>query len=88
MNALSDLQQPEHVEFICHKFLPGLAEPFSLGEDVGHVSGSTGASLYPLDGQTSEELTCKADQAMHAAKQTGRNRFNYFTQERDAPLCA
>jgi EAL domain-containing protein (putative c-di-GMP-specific phosphodiesterase class I) len=39
--------------------------------------------MYPLDGHTSEELTRKADQAMYAAKQTGKNQFNYFTREMD-----
>lgn len=80
---LCDLQQPEHVEFICQEILLSLAEPFALGEDVGHVSGSIGVSLYPLDGDTSEELTRKADQAMYAVKQTGKNQFNYFTREMD-----
>ena len=80
---LSDLLHQDHVEFICQKILLSLAEPFALGEDVGHVSGSIGVALYPLDGYNSEELTRKADQAMYAAKQTGKNQFNYFTREMD-----
>jgi diguanylate cyclase (GGDEF)-like protein/PAS domain S-box-containing protein len=80
---LTDLVQMDHVEFICQKILLSLTEPFALGEDVGHVSGSIGVALHPLDGQTSEELTRKADQAMYAAKQTGKNQFNYFTREMD-----
>lgn len=80
---LSDLQNLDHVEFLCQKILLSLAEPFALGEEVGHVSGSIGVSLYPLDGQSSDELTRKADQAMYVAKQTGKNQFNYFTREMD-----
>src|SRR5690606_9157703 len=80
---LSELRHLDHVEFICQKILLALAEPFALGEDAGHVSGSIGVALYPLDGQNSEELTRKADQAMYAAKQTGKNQFNYFTREMD-----
>lgn len=80
---LTDLVQIDHVEFICQKILSSLIEPFALGEDVGHVSASIGVAMYPLDGHTGEELTRKADQAMYAAKQTGKNQFNYFTREMD-----
>lgn len=80
---LTDLQQMDHVQFICQKILTSLTEPFALGEDVGHVSGSIGVAMYPLDGHTSDELTRKADQAMYAAKQNGKNQFNYFTREMD-----
>ncbi|MGA8262613.1 MAG: EAL domain-containing protein [Arenicellales bacterium] len=40
---------------------------------------SIGISLYPQDGQTSEALLQAADTAMYAAKQSGRNRYNYFS---------
>ncbi len=80
---LSELRHLDHVELICQKILLALSEPFTLGEDIGHVSGSIGIALHPLDGTSSEELMRKADQAMYAAKQTGKNQFNYFTREMD-----
>jgi diguanylate cyclase (GGDEF)-like protein/PAS domain S-box-containing protein len=41
--------------------------------EVLNATLSAGVSVYPLHGTTSEELVRKADQAMYAAKDAGRN---------------
>jgi len=38
-----------------------------------HVTISLGAAIYPMHGDTSEELISRADQALYQAKQAGRN---------------
>lgn len=80
---LSDLARIAHVEYVCSRILDSLSQPFTLGENIGYVSASIGISLYPLDAQEPEELIRKADQAMHVAKENGKNRFAYFTKELD-----
>ncbi|MGV3741435.1 MAG: putative bifunctional diguanylate cyclase/phosphodiesterase, partial [Burkholderiaceae bacterium] len=80
---LTELANLDHVEFVCQKILAALAEPFHLGKDTGYISGSIGVSLYPMDASAPEDLLRKADQAMYAAKHTGKNQFNYFTKEMD-----
>jgi EAL domain-containing protein (putative c-di-GMP-specific phosphodiesterase class I) len=47
------------------------------------MSGSIGVTIYPNDATTSEELIRKADQAMYAAKNAGKNQFSYFTYAMD-----
>ena len=42
------------------------------------TSGSIGISIYPDDGSTGEELLKKADNAMYAAKASGRNCWRFF----------
>ena len=44
-----------------------------------YISFSIGIALYPDDASNLEDLLKKADQAMYAAKQQGRNRSCYFT---------
>ena len=80
---LTELDHPEHVEFVCQKILETLARPFFFNKDMAYVSGSIGVSLYPLDSEKADELLRKADQAMYAAKHSGKNQFHYFTQEID-----
>ncbi|MDQ9169872.1 PAS domain S-box protein [Oxalobacteraceae bacterium R-40] len=80
---LTELVNLDHVEFVCQKILSSLAETFHLGKEIGYISGSIGVSLYPMDAETPEDLIRKADQAMYAAKHTGKNQFNYFTKEMD-----
>jgi diguanylate cyclase (GGDEF)-like protein/PAS domain S-box-containing protein len=80
---LSELANLDHVELMCQEILSSLAEPFHLEKDIGYISGSIGVSLYPFDAATPDDLLRKADQAMYAAKHTGKNQFNYFTKEMD-----
>jgi diguanylate cyclase (GGDEF)-like protein/PAS domain S-box-containing protein len=76
---LGELADPGSVERIAQDILRKLAEPFPLGDEVVYISASIGITLYPEDATGIEELLKNADQAMYAAKNQGRNRFNYFT---------
>lgn len=69
------------VEHIAQRIVTRLAEPFTLGEEIVHISTSVGISIYPNDTRNEIELIKNADQAMYAAKHEGRNRHNYFTFE-------
>ena len=77
---LSELNDMAHVEQVAQKLLAALAEPFHLGNEVAYVSGSVGITMYPADATEPEELIRNADQAMYAAKSSGRNQFSYFTR--------
>ena len=76
-------ESPARVEHVCQKILHTLESPFPIGKEVAYMSGSIGVTLYPNDATTSEELIRKADQAMYAAKNAGKNQFSYFTYAMD-----
>ncbi|WP_194715664.1 bifunctional diguanylate cyclase/phosphodiesterase [Noviherbaspirillum soli] len=80
---LTALDSPARVEHVCQKILETLESPFHIGKEVAYMSGSIGVTLYPNDAITSEELIRKADQAMYAAKNAGKNQFSYFTYAMD-----
>jgi predicted signal transduction protein with EAL and GGDEF domain len=42
------------------------------------VSVSLGVSMLPRDGESAEPLTARADEAMYAAKATGKNGYRFF----------
>ncbi|MDR6551951.1 diguanylate cyclase domain-containing protein [Paenibacillus qinlingensis] len=52
--------------------------PFRM--DIGDIFVSTnlGISMYPNDGETLEQLLKHADQAMYAAKELGRNNYQFY----------
>jgi diguanylate cyclase (GGDEF)-like protein len=75
---LSELHNAGDVVRTAQEILKKMSTPFQLGENVAHISSSIGITLYPEDGKDAETLIKNADQAMYAAKQQGRNRFNYF----------
>lgn len=76
---LTNLSESHGVDRATKAILRELASPFQLGNQVVHVSGSIGVTLYPDDGNTLEELLKNADQAMYSAKTLGRNRYQFFT---------
>ena len=67
------------VERIAAGILEQMAQPFQLDDETAYVSASMGITFYPQDGTRIDELFKNADQAMYAAKNSGRNCFQYFT---------
>lgn len=43
-----------------------------------HTSASVGIAVYPADGDTSEEIFKNADNAMYAAKKSGKNCWRFY----------
>ncbi len=78
---LSQIDDTARVDTIAQNILESLSEPFSVGGEHGkvYISASIGITLYPGDSHQTEQLLRNADQAMYAAKESGRNRFCYFT---------
>lgn len=77
--VLPGLHQDQNIERVAESILTRLAEPYHLGDEVVHITGSIGITLYPRDADNAEGLLKNADQAMYVAKNMGRNRFSYFT---------
>jgi len=53
---------------IADKLLQIVEEPFTIGEQVLHVGGSVGITLYPQHGEDEVALLQRADVAMYVAK--------------------
>lgn len=66
------------VEKVAAKIIQKLSEPFLLANQEVYLSASIGITLYPRDADNLEDLIKHADQAMYAAKNSGRNRFSHF----------
>lgn len=78
---LTDISAPDQIKIVAEKILAELARPFSIAQEIVHISGSIGIAHYPQDARTSDHLIRNADQAMYAAKNAGRNRFSFYTDE-------
>ncbi|MFO1390780.1 MAG: EAL domain-containing protein [Agitococcus sp.] len=75
---LTDIEQPEDAAQIVRRILDVIAQPIEgLGQEV-LVSASIGIALGPQDGSDVETLIKNADLAMYAAKDRGRNTYQFF----------
>ena len=77
--VLSDCANKSSAGQIARTIITRLSEPFVLPEGTIHITASIGIAFYPDDAVSAESLLSRADQAMYAAKNRGRNRFSYFT---------
>lgn len=78
---LEDLEEEEFAARVAGKIINELSAPFDLGEVQLETTTSIGISVFPRDGHKPEELLKNADTAMYSAKEAGRNRYRFFTQE-------
>ena len=76
---LSEVDDSRHIERVAQAILKLLSEPFQLGDELAYISASIGITIYPNDAANVEGLLKNADQAMYAAKNSGRNQSSYFT---------
>jgi EAL domain-containing protein (putative c-di-GMP-specific phosphodiesterase class I) len=58
-----------------------ISEPIELAHHELTATASIGIAIYPKDDETGERLVKSADTAMYRAKDLGRNRYAFFTQE-------
>jgi len=78
---LPQLSDIHHADDIAQKILSRMTEPFTLTNELAHVTVSIGITLYPNDATETRSLMKSADQAMYLSKDLGRNRFSHFTPE-------
>ncbi len=78
---LSGLKNSQDVVGVAKKILEGLATPFLSSNKEIVSSSSIGISLFPENGSDVSALLKNADTAMNQAKESGRNKFQFFTAE-------
>ncbi|WP_309044154.1 sensor domain-containing phosphodiesterase [Marinobacter sediminicola] len=65
-------------ERVYARLLDAIRQPINFRHNVLQVSGSMGVTVYPDDNVDSDLLLRHADQAMYAAKESGKNNFKIF----------
>ncbi|MBF0195510.1 MAG: diguanylate cyclase [Magnetococcales bacterium] len=71
----------EHIKLVGNKIIDAIQEPFIINNHICKIGSSIGISRYPEDGDNSEILIKKADIAMYAVKNSGRNKFLLYSSD-------
>jgi len=69
---------------VARRILACLAQPFRLdGQDI-FITASVGIAMFPLDGESADQLLKNADTAMYHAKEAGRSQYQFYSQSMNA----
>lgn len=79
--VLGELKSPTLAEEVAERVKAAFEAPFELDGKVAHVTASIGLTVYPRDTSDQTALLRNADLAMYSAKQSGRNRVQWFRAE-------
>jgi len=85
---LVDLEVGLDCEPLLDHILTAIAAPVVLRCETLSVTASIGVTIFPQDGDDADRLVRHADQAMHLAKQAGRNRHVVFDTDLAARMSA
>ncbi|QYF95573.1 EAL domain-containing protein [Massilia sp. PAMC28688] len=76
--VLPELRDRTDASAIAEKFLECLHQSFDLDGHEVHISASIGIAVYPVDGETIDELLRHADIAMYQVKALGKNGHAFY----------
>ena len=78
MVVLCDLRKPENAARVAEKIIAAVGAPFLLDEGEVQVGCSIGIALLSEDNSELDSLMRSSDTAMYAAKDAGRNTFEFY----------
>jgi diguanylate cyclase (GGDEF)-like protein/PAS domain S-box-containing protein len=81
---LGHISNPQDAAVVARKILDTLCVPIVIGKQALSTSASIGIALYPADGKDVDTLLKNSDTAMYSAKESGRNRYQFFAHEMNA----
>ena len=79
--TLEHIKNSENIAKIAQKLNQSLQIPYQTNNYTFYISCSIGIAIYPNDALTPDELIKNADAAMYQAKNRGKNRYSFYSQE-------
>ncbi|NEW08312.1 EAL domain-containing protein [Paenibacillus sp. SYP-B3998] len=76
---LPEVTQESVILEIAERIIETISQPICIEGHECSVTTSIGISLYPNDGPDAQTLMMNADAAMYRAKESHRNRYEFFT---------
>lgn len=74
---LPEIDDTDVARRVAEKLIAAASEDMEIGEHLSHMGASVGIAVFPTDGQDFDSLLRRADAAMYASKQAGKNRCTF-----------
>jgi diguanylate cyclase (GGDEF)-like protein/PAS domain S-box-containing protein len=78
---LSEIELPDDAARVAEKLISGLSQPYRIDEHELLLTASIGICIYPDNGSQPSILLRNADASMYTAKQSGRNRYQFYSDD-------
>ena len=78
---LKGIKKKDEAQTVAENLLKALARPFQIEGQEITIGASIGISTFPDHANDEMDLLQQADNAMYAAKRSGKNHFAFFTQD-------
>ncbi len=75
---LNDLEQTFVIAHVASRIIEAMTEPLLVADHNLQMTCSIGISVYPDDGLDADSLLKNANTAMYSAKESGRNKYQFF----------
>ncbi len=83
---LTDIDGMSGASAVARKIMKAMTQPVKLLKNDILVTTSIGITLAPEDSLNADILLKNADMAMYKAKESGRNNYQFFTEEMNAQI--
>jgi diguanylate cyclase (GGDEF)-like protein len=75
------ISQPEDAIIVANKIMGVFHEPMIINNQEFYITASMGIAIFPLDGETTQELIKNADMSMYISKEKGKNGFTLCSSD-------
>ena len=76
--VLTDIANHDDAGVVAANLIQAVSVPVMIDGQAVSVSPSVGISVFPVDGDTADDLIRRADAAMYRAKNCGRSNFQFY----------
>ena len=80
------LASPESLVELSAQLLEAIEQPFEIEGEQVQIGGSIGIATYPACGEDRKELISHAETALHRARQSSSNVFQFYTEKLNEEL--
>jgi diguanylate cyclase (GGDEF)-like protein/PAS domain S-box-containing protein len=81
---LSEIETMEDAARVAEKLIRGLSQPYAIEGHELLITASVGICIYPDNGTQPNVLLRNADASMYSAKEAGRNRYQFYSDDMTA----
>ncbi len=78
---MPEILTPDEAERLASRIRDAVSEPFAVKDQLFHLTASIGIALHPSDGRAADVLLDRADVAAYRAKDEGRDRHRFYSDE-------